>query len=191
MTARCNTVTPPAPKPPSAPRNTRGTGGKTVNSVRAVDATAQLDVQDLTIPGGPVGQTWLRIFRPAGATEPLPVVMYVHGDDSVFGARTRRLATKLMIDLPAAVVVVDYSLSPKARYPIAIEETYTATAWVAEHGHEHGLDGTRIVVAADAASSDLATELMLIAENRGGPNLAAHVPVAPQARAVLRAALAA
>jgi acetyl esterase/lipase len=109
----------------------------------------------------------------------------------VFGnVRTRRLATKLTIDLQAAVVVVDYSLSPKARYPVATEETYTAAAWVAEHGHGHGLDGARIAVAADAASGDMAAELMLIADNRGGPTMAAHVPVAEQATAVLRAALA-
>lgn len=63
--------------------------------------------------------------------------MYIHGDDQVFGnVRTRRLATNLAIDLQAGVVVVDYSLSPKARYPVATEENYVAAAWVAEHGNE-------------------------------------------------------
>ncbi|NJC73674.1 alpha/beta hydrolase fold domain-containing protein [Planosporangium thailandense] len=160
--------------------------------MRAVDIAALVDVRDLTVPGGPVGQTWLRIFRPADAAEPLAVVLYVHGDRSAVGnARTRRLASKLVTDLHAAVVVVDYSLSPTARYPVAIEEAYTAAAWIAEHGDEHGLDGARIAVAADSTGCDLADELMLMADDRGGPNLAAHVLLSPRATSVLRAALAA
>jgi acetyl esterase/lipase len=138
-----------------------------------------------------VGQTWLRIFRPAGTTKPL-LVVYIHGDGAVLGnARTRRLASKLATDLQAAVVVVDYSLSPKARYPIAIEENYAAAAWVAEHGDEHGLDGTRIAVAADSGGGDMAAELMVLADERGGPTLAAHVLLSSQTTAALRAALAA
>jgi acetyl esterase len=161
-------------------------------SRKNVDVATLLDVQDLTIPGGPVGETWLRIFRPVGATEPLPVVMYIHSDGAVFGnARTRRLVSKLTIDVQAAVVVVDYSLSPKARYPVAIEENYAAAAWVAEHGDEHGLDGTRIAVAADSGGGDMAAELMVMAVERDGPALAAKVLLSPQATAVLRAALSA
>jgi acetyl esterase/lipase len=159
--------------------------------VWAVDTTALLENQDLTVPGGPVGRTWLRVFRPVGVTEPVPVVVYVHGDNQAFGnARIRRVATRLTINLRAAVVVVDYSLSPKARYPIAIEETYNAAVWVARHGNEHGLDGTRIAVIADAAFGDMAANLMVMADDRGGPTLAAHVLVGARATAVLRAALA-
>jgi acetyl esterase len=160
--------------------------------VRPVDVAALVDVRDLTVPGGPVGQTWLRIFRPAGTTEPLPVVLYIHSGDSMFGnARTRRLASKLATDLQAAVVAVDYSLSPKARCPVALEETYAAATWVAEYGNEHGLDPTRIAVTADSASGDMADELMLMADKRDGPTLAAHVLYSSRTTAVLRAALAA
>jgi acetyl esterase len=184
-------VTGAAPMPASLPDSTAVTRRRTADKVRPVDLAALVDVRDLTVPGGPVGQTWLRIFRPASATRPLAVVMYVHGDDPVLGnARTRRLVTKLTIDLQAAVVVVDYSLSPKARYPIAIEENYAAATWVAQHGNEHGLDATRIALAADSASGDMAAELMVMADERGGPALAAHVLFTPKATAVLRAALA-
>jgi acetyl esterase len=191
MTALSNTIAPRAPEPaphvcPAATvtATRRGSGTRRTGS--------NVDVQEVTIPGGPAGETWLRIFRPAGVAEPLPVVVYVHGDDTAIGnARARRPAAKLAVDLGAAVVVVDYSLSPKARVPVAIEETYTATAWVAEHGREHGLDGSRIAVAADAAFGDLAAELMLLADQRGGPSMAAHVAVIPRATAILRAALAA
>lgn len=185
-------LTAATPQPQSMCRRTPTTRRRKVDKVRAIDASELVDVQDVTIPGGPVGHTWLRIFRPACSAEPLPVVLYIHGDRAVFGnPHTRRQATKLAIDLKAALLVVDYSLSPNARFPIAIEENYAAAVWVAEHGSEYSLDGTRIAVTADPAGADLADELMLMADKRGGPNLVARVLHSPNATAVLRAALAA
>jgi acetyl esterase len=173
-------------------RRTPTTRRKKIDKVRAIDASELVDVRDVTIPGGPVGQTWLRIFRPACSAKPLPVVLYIHGDDAVFGnPHTRRQVTKLANDLTAALLVVDYSLSPNARFPIAIEENYAAAVWVAEHGNEYDLDGTRIAVTADSAGAEMADELMVMADERGGPNLVARVRYAPNATAVLRAALAA
>ncbi|NJC73757.1 alpha/beta hydrolase fold domain-containing protein [Planosporangium thailandense] len=181
-----------APTPASLPHRGPALRRKTADKVRPIDLAALVDVRDLTVPGGPVGQTWLRIFRPGDTTAPVPVVMYIHGHSAVFGnARTRRLASKLATDLQAAIVVVDYSLSPTARYPVAIEENYAATAWVAEHGDEHALDGTRIALAADPAGADMADEMMLMADKRDGPTLAAHVLLSFRTTAALRAALAA
>ncbi|WP_435832301.1 alpha/beta hydrolase fold domain-containing protein [Nonomuraea africana] len=52
--------------------------------------------------------------------------------------------------LRVAVVFVNYSLSPEARYPVAIGENYAAAQWVVRHGAEHGLDPSRIAVAGDS-----------------------------------------
>jgi hypothetical protein len=41
--------------------------------------------QDLTIDGAPAGQVNIAIYRPAGATGVLPVVLYTHGAGWVFG----------------------------------------------------------------------------------------------------------
>jgi acetyl esterase/lipase len=185
-------LTAPTPQSQPLPRRTPTTRRKTIDKVRAIDTSELVDVQDVTVPGGPVGQTWLRIVRPAGSAKPLPVVLYIHGDNAVFGnPHTRRQATKLATDLTAALVIVDYSLSPNARFPIAIEENYAAAVWVAEHGNEHSLDGTRIAVTADPAGANMADELMIMTDQRGGPTLAAHVLFSPKATAVLRAALTA
>jgi hypothetical protein len=62
-------VTRTAPKPAPLPHNISVTRRKTADKVRPVDIAALVDVRDLTVPGGPVGQTCLRIFQPAGATK--------------------------------------------------------------------------------------------------------------------------
>jgi acetyl esterase/lipase len=70
------------------------------------------------------------------------VIVYIHGAGWVFGDfhTHERLVRELAAGVGAAVVFPEYSRSPEARYPIAIEENYAAAKWVAEHGAERGLD---------------------------------------------------
>ena len=62
-----------------------------------------------------------------------------------------------------------YSLSPEARYPVAIEEIYTVLEWIASDGAEHGLDGSRIAVAGDSVGGNMTAAITLMAKQRGGP----------------------
>ncbi|WP_432824684.1 alpha/beta hydrolase [Dactylosporangium sp. CA-092794] len=149
-------------------------------------------IQDLTVPGGPLNQTWLRIFRPASTTGPLPVIVYVHGTETPFAdPGTRRKAFRLATNVKAAVILVDYSLAPTARVPIALEEDRAAVRWATAHGTPYGLDGTRIALASDPSAATRAEELILTADRDGDPVPSAHVVCEPGAGSLLRAALAA
>lgn len=153
-------------------------GRRTVDSVQDGDVGAPAaDVTDLTIPGGPSGEVRLRVFRPAGSTGPLPVLLYTHGAGWVFGnAHTHdRLVRELTVGAQVATVFPEYSLSPEARYPVAIEEVYAALVWVAEHGAEHDLDPTRIAVAGDSVGGNMTAAVTLLAKERGGPTIAAQL----------------
>lgn len=148
-------------------------GRKTVDKVQSGEiARPDVDVQDLSADGVSV-----RILRPKGAAGPLPVILYVHGAGWVFGnAHTHdRLIRELAAGTGAAVVFPNYSLSPEARYPTAIEEVYKAATWVAARGAEHGLDGARLAVAGDSVGGNMSAALTLLAKERGGPALAAQV----------------
>src|SRR4051794_39576546 len=109
-------------------------GRKTVDEVQsdAIDKP-DVDIEDTTVPGGPSGEVSVRIMRPKGATGTLPVVIYIHGAGWVFGnSHTHdRLIRELAVGANAAVVFPNYSLSPEARYPTAIEESYAVLRWVA------------------------------------------------------------
>jgi acetyl esterase len=153
-------------------------GRKTVDEVQSSEiATPDVDIEDLSIAGGPSGAVSIRILRPQGAGGTLPVILYVHGAGWVFGnSHTHdRLIRELAVGTGAAVVFPNYSLSPEARYPVAIEESYAVLAWVAEHGTEKALDGSRIVVAGDSVGGNMSAALTLMANQRGGPQLAAQV----------------
>ena len=153
-------------------------GRKAVDQVQSGEIEKpDVDIEDTTIPGGPSGAVSIRILRPNGATGQLPVVFYTHGAGWVFGnAHTHdRLIRELAVGTRAAVVFTNYSLSPEARYPTAIEEIYAALTWVAEDGSEKNLDGSRTVVAGDSVGGNMTAAITLMAKQRSGPKLAAQV----------------
>jgi acetyl esterase/lipase len=56
-------------------------------------------------------------------------------------------------EVATTVVFVDYARSTEAAYPVAIEQAYAATKWVAEHGASIGVDPSRLVVAGDSVGA--------------------------------------
>jgi acetyl esterase len=129
--------------------------------------------EDRTIPGGPRGEISIRIVRPEGATRVLPVVMYFHGGGWVLNDQNTydRLIREIANGAEAAVVFVNYTRSPEARYPVAVEEAYAATHWVAVNGAAVNLDGSRLAVAGDSSGGNMATVVALLAKERGGPDI--------------------
>ncbi|MEV6995535.1 alpha/beta hydrolase [Streptomyces sp. NPDC093228] len=134
-------------------------------------------IQEQHLPVGPGGTVLVRIVRPKASSGTLPAVMYFHGGGWVLGDRISydRKTRDLAHASGAAVVFVEYTRSPEAGYPVALEEAYAATAWIAEHGLEYGLDGARLAVAGDSAGGNLATAAALLAKRRGGPRLLQQV----------------
>ncbi|UIX34728.1 alpha/beta hydrolase [Streptomyces sp. GQFP] len=135
------------------------------------------DISERTLPVGPTGEVSIRIVRPEGAKGKLPAVMYLHGGGWVLGdADTHdRLVRQIANGAHAAVVFVNYSRSPEARFPIAIEQAYAATRWVSQHGDEIGVDGERLAVAGDSVGGNMSAAVTLMAKQRGGPALRQQV----------------
>lgn len=149
-------------------------GRKTVDDVQSGPVGKQpVDTEELTIVGGPDGRVSVNIVRPQHAPARLPVIVYIHGAGWVFGnAHTHdRLIRELAVRVEAAVVFPNYSLSPEAKYPTAIEEIYAVVKWVAEHGHDYGLDPERLAVAGDSVGGNMAAAITLMAKERGGPSI--------------------
>ncbi|MFL5993110.1 MAG: alpha/beta hydrolase [Streptomyces sp.] len=153
-------------------------GRKTVDEVQSGEiAKPAVDEEWVTVQGGPTGTVRTRIVKPAGATGPLPVVIYLHGAGWVFGnAHTHdRLVRELAVGTGAAVVFPEYDLSPEARYPVAVEQNYTVAQWVVKQGAAKGLDATRIAVAGDSVGGNMTAALTLMAKERGDVPLVQQV----------------
>jgi acetyl esterase/lipase len=169
-------------------------GGKPMEQLppkdaRAVLAGAQAGVK-LTLPKADVSQKTitvdgqpisLTIVRPAGVKGTLPVFMYFHGGGWVLGdfPTHERLVRDLVVGSGAVAVFVNYTPSPEAHYPTAINQAYAATRWVAEHGQEINVDGKRLAVAGNSVGGNMATVVSLMAKEKGTPAIRYQVLLWP------------
>ena len=156
---------------------------------RAVLTGAQAGVK-LTLPKADVSEKTitvdgqdisLTIVRPAGVKETLPVFMYFHGGGWVLGdfPTHERLVRDLVVGSGAAAVFVNYTPSPEAHYPTAINQAYGATRWVAEHGKEINVDGKRLAVAGNSVGGNMAAVVSLMAKDKGTPAIKYQVLLWP------------
>ncbi|MBX8476191.1 alpha/beta hydrolase [Pseudomonas capsici] len=115
----------------------------------------------------------LKIVRPAKIKGDLPVFMFFHGGGWVLGdfPTHQRLIRDLVVGSGAVAVYVDYTPSPEARYPTAINQAYAATRWVAEHGRQIGVDGNRLAVAGNSVGGNMAAVVALMAKEQKTPAL--------------------
>ncbi|GKQ44308.1 alpha/beta hydrolase [Pseudomonas syringae] len=123
----------------------------------------------------------LNIVRPAGVKGTLPVFMFFHGGGWVLGdfQTHERLVRDLVVGSGAVAVFVNYTPSPEAHYPTAINQAYAATRWVAEHGKEINVDGKRLAVAGNSVGGNMATVVALMAKDKGTPALRYQVLLWP------------
>ena len=123
----------------------------------------------------------LVIVRPVGASGVLPVFMFFHGGGWVLGdfPTHERLVRDLVEMSGAAAVFVEYTPSPEAHYPIAINQAYAATKWVAEHGAEINVDGSRLAVVGNSVGGNMAAVVALMAKDKGGPEIKLQVLMWP------------
>jgi acetyl esterase len=165
-------------------------GGPQIHELSIEDARAALseaqsgyvaklpvDIEDRTILVGPRGNTAIRIIRPRGSTAALPAVMYFHGVGWALGDKEThdRLIREIANGVNAALVFVEYARAPEARYPVAIEEAYAVTKWVAEMGKMINVDSSRIAVAGDSVGGNMAAAVTMLAKERGGPPICFQV----------------
>jgi acetyl esterase len=138
-------------------------------------------VHDRTVDG-PDGPVPVRVYHPVDAPPgPLGVAVFTHGGgwvvcdlDSHDGV-CRAIANASR----GVVVAVDYRLAPEHRFPAGLDDAYAVLEWVAKHGDEIGVDGSRVAVVGDSAGGNLAAALTLMARDRGGPPIRAQVLVYP------------
>lgn len=132
-----------------------------------------VEIEDLVIEGGPSGSVSIRILRPQKTAATLPVILYNHGAGWVFGNNLThdRLIRELAVGANAAVIFPNYSLSPEAKYPTAIEESYAVLQWIAQNGAEKRLDASRIAVAGDSVGGNMSIAVNLMTKARRGPRI--------------------
>ena len=123
----------------------------------------------------------IHVIKPNGATADAPVFIFIHGGGWVLGdyPTHRRLVRDLVIESGAVAVFPDYTPSPEARYPTAINEIYAAIEWVSGHGAEIGVDGKNMAVVGNSVGGNMTAVIALMAKDKKGPEIKLQVMLWP------------
>jgi acetyl esterase len=139
-------------------------------------------VENFSVPssGAGIGVRWYRPQTSApGAV--LPALVYYHGGGHTIGdLDTHDSLCRQLCNLSGwAVFSVDYRLGPEHRFPAAVDDSYAALKWIADHATTLMIDTTRIAVGGDSAGGNLATVMALMSRDRNGPPLAYQLLIYP------------
>lgn len=101
---------------------------------------------------GPRGK--LDIYRPAGATRKLPVIVFIYGGSWRSGARDDYLFVAATLARQGLVVVVpDYRVYPATRFPGFIQDSARAVAWTQSHAGMVGGDSNAVFLMGHSAGA--------------------------------------
>jgi len=152
----------------------------TVDEMQPYVPDIAFDEQTGIVYGDAGADTSLDVIRPAGATEPLPVVVWIHGGAWISGQSSNVVPyLKILAAEGYAGVALNYTLGPEAIYPTAVRQLNDALAYLTEHAAELGIDADRIVLAGDSAGAQLASQLAVLTTN---PDYATLVGIEPALR---------
>lgn len=129
-----------------------------------------VDIKDMLADTGKWGEINVRIIRPAGNYAKLPVIFYIHGAGWVFGsAHTHdKLVRELAVRTNSVIVFPEYTRSPEAKYPTAIEQNYAVLQQLPELAVSENFDVERLTVAGDSVGGNMATVMTLMTKQRQG-----------------------
>lgn len=112
------------------------------------------DPLTLAYAGGP--QHLLDLYRPAGATGPLPTVVWIHGGAWRSGSREQVDQARRLVCRGYAVASIDYRLTPDAIFPAQIHDVKAAIRYLRANAATLGLDGERFAAFGSSAGGHLA-----------------------------------
>jgi len=126
-------------------------------------------------------QVKIHIVRPVGDRTGASVFIFIHGGGWVLGdyPTHRRLVRDLVVESGAVAVFPDYTPSPEAHYPVAINQIYATTKWVSEHGSEIGVNGKNLAVVGNSVGGNMTAAVVLMAKAKGGPAIRLQVMLWP------------
>jgi acetyl esterase len=140
-------------------------------------------VEPLSIPAAH-GSIPARIYTPnkirqAGGLA--PGLIFFHGGGWVIGdLDTHDVACRKLADHGQLIVIsVDYRRAPEHKFPAAVDDAIAATAWIAGHAKELGIDAARLLVGGDSAGGNLAAVVALAARDGNGPAISGQVLIYP------------
>lgn len=132
------------------------------------------DISSVCVNTGACGSIPVYFISPA-RKKIRNIIFYVHGAGWVFGSfhTHEKLVRELSARTDSLVVFPEYSRSPEAKYPTAIEQCYFILSHIWEIiGDRFSMaNGAALTVAGDSAGGNMAIAMVLMSDMRHGPHI--------------------
>lgn len=111
------------------------------------------------------------VFNPAKGKN-LPIIINYHGGGFISPLLPclEQPLWQEAKNFEAVVFAIDYRVAPEHKFPTAVNDSYNAFKWIAEHGHEYGGDTNRIILEGNSAGANLVAVIAQKAKKEGISN---------------------
>jgi len=135
---------------------------KVLNSVATPDSKLDVDIQDIIIPNN----ISIRITRPKNNNSKLSPLIYVHGGGWILGNKNThdRIVKQITINANVAVIFVNYTPAPEAKFPTQINEIIQATSYVYQNANNLNIDPNKLIVMGDSVGGNMAISICLLSK---------------------------
>lgn len=98
----------------------------------------------------------LDVYQPPGTSQPVPVVVVIHGGGWIAGSKEERaLEIAPYLQMGFAAVNVEYRLAQVSLAPAAVEDCRCALHWVFANAKKYNFDPSRVVLQGGSAGGHL------------------------------------
>ncbi len=129
---------------------------------------------------GPEDEIPLRLYRPEGAPDVGPALIYAHGGGGVIGdfETHDKVCRAIAAQTPCWVIAVNYRLAPEHPYPAGLNDVIAAVSWIAKNASSLGVDADRLAIGGDSAGGNISAAVCIHARD-SGPKLCAQILIYP------------
>ncbi|MDE5908524.1 MAG: alpha/beta hydrolase [Lachnospiraceae bacterium] len=131
------------------------------------------DITCITVRAGRWGEIPVYVVCPGQIASPANVIFYIHGAGWVFGSfhTHEKLVRELAARTDSVLVFPEYSRSPEARYPVAIEQCYDVLCKLPLILKELNIcmNPQTLTVAGDSVGGNMAIAMTIMAKYQKGP----------------------
>ncbi|MFA7370995.1 MAG: alpha/beta hydrolase [Sphaerochaetaceae bacterium] len=117
-----------------------------------------------------------------------PLIVFYHGGGWIWGNMDLYdyVCRRLSYVTGSPVLSIDYRLAPQHKFPIPVEDCYSALLWAEQGARYWKIDPERIYVMGDSAGGNLAAAVCRMSRDRKGPSIAGQILIYPMTDGRLR-----
>ncbi|MDE6659887.1 MAG: alpha/beta hydrolase, partial [Eubacterium sp.] len=120
-------------------------------------------------------------YEPIKCNDNAPLLVYFHGGAYMYKAAPYhfRLVKEYSVKVNCKVLMVDYRLAPKYKYPVSVKDCYKSLEYAVHHAEKLGIDKSKIAVGGDSAGGGIAASVALMARDWGLVKLCGQMLIYP------------